>query len=315
MGTPDFAVQSFKALLAAKNHEIVGVCTQPPRRSGRGHKIHLSPVHLAAQAAVESGAEFPIFTPETLSATSRDGQHMAHVIQDIAPDIAVVVAYGLILPNAILSLPRFGCVNLHASLLPRWRGAAPIQRAIMAGDRETGVQLMQMEQGLDTGSILVSKRVCISEEETGGGLHDRLASTGAGLISSALTALAAGELTPTAQSSKGICYAHKITSADREIDFTKPALETARQIAAFAPNLGVRARIGVYDVKIFAATVARMSGEPGDILNVDPKTGSLIIACCTDALIIQRLQPVSGKPMTASEWIRGLPTRLPCGHQ
>lgn len=224
-GTPDFAVASLRA--AAQRHEVVAVYTQPDRPAGRGRGLTASPVKLQAIAR-----GIPVFQPQTL----RSPEALA-TLRALDADLMVVVAYGLILPKAVLAAPTYGCWNVHASLLPRWRGAAPIQRAIEAGDTETGVCLMQMEAGLDTGPVLLSQRVEIGEQETGGQLHDRLAALGAQVLSDGLGLLRAG-VRPVAQPqpAEGVTYAHKLDKAQARLDWAQPAQELARRVRAFNPG-------------------------------------------------------------------------------
>ena len=227
LGTPAFAVPALNALIA-DGHEIAAVYTQPPRPAGRGQKLRKSPVHLVAE-----DLGLPIHTPETFK--SKDVQQ---AFADLALEVAIVVAYGQILPKAVLSAPTHGCLNLHASLLPRWRGAAPIHRAIMAGDTQTGVQVMQMEAGLDTGPILLSEATPIHDSDTMASLHDRLADIGAGLLPPTLAALSRGSLTPVPQDEDGTTYAHKITADEARIDWTRPARAVDTHIRGLSPSPG-----------------------------------------------------------------------------
>src|SRR6478752_8971362 len=224
-GTPEFAVPCLEACLAAPV-DVVAVYTQPDRPAGRGRKLTQSPVKLHALEA-----NIPVEQPETLKAP--DAQHR---LADYAPDLMIVVAYGLILPKKVLAIPRLGCWNVHASLLPRWRGAAPIQRAIEAGDRDTGVCLMQMEKGLDTGPVLLAQRLPIGPDETGGQLHDRLAALGAQVLADGLGLLRAGmRPVPQPQPADGVTYAHKLDKAEARLDWTQPAAALARKVRAFQP--------------------------------------------------------------------------------
>ena len=232
MGTPDFALPTLRALLDA-GHEVVCVYTQPPSRAGRGHKVQPSPVQ---QEAETRGIE--VRTPESLK--DADAQQ---AFAELKLDAAVVVAYGLILPQPILEAPKLGCVNVHASLLPRWRGAAPIQRAVLAGDGETGVTIMQMDTGLDTGPTLARERTEITPDTDAGQLHDTLTEIGATLIAPTLEKLAAGEITPEPQPEKGATYARKLSKDDRKLDWSRPAIELERLIRAFAPNPGAVAKL------------------------------------------------------------------------
>lgn len=227
MGSPAFSVPVLEALLAA-GHEVAAVWSQPPRPSGRGQKLTPTPVHAAAQARA-----IPVFTPKSLKSVEEQA-----LFAGFEADVAVVVAYGLILPQAVLDAPRLGCLNIHASLLPRWRGAAPIQRAILAGDAITGVQVMQMEAGLDTGPVHATATTRIDAGDTGTSLHDRLSALGAGLIVETLPAIADGSLKPVPQSEDGLTYAAKIDRAETRIDWSRPAVEVDRQIRAFADTPG-----------------------------------------------------------------------------
>lgn len=265
MGTPDFAVPALRAL--ADRHRIVGVLSQPPRPSGRGQKLQRSPVHRAAD---ELG--LPVRTPLTL----RDPVELA-ALADWRPEVAVVAAYGLILPPPVLSLPRHGCLNIHASLLPRWRGAAPIHRAVMAGDGKTGISIMQMDEGLDTGAVLLHRAVAIGEDDTTGDVHDMLAELGRQMILAALDGL---EFLPRdAQSRRGVTYAKKIDKAEARIDWSEPAPDLARRIRGLSPFPGAWAEVGGERVKFLRARaldVADVAPAPaGTIL---PGT-DLTIAC------------------------------------
>jgi methionyl-tRNA formyltransferase len=302
MGTPDFAVPSLLALAGA-GHEIAAVYSQPPRPAGRGHKPRPSPV----QAAAESRG-WPVRTPASLK-----GEDAGRDFAALEIDAAVVVAYGLLLPKAILEAPRLGCFNVHASLLPRWRGAAPIQRAILAGDRMAGVSIMRMDEGLDTGPVVLSESLEIGPETTAGELHDALAERGARLLVQALEGVAAGRLEALAQPSEGVTYAAKIDRAESRIDWARPASEIHRQVRAFAPFPGAWFEAKGERVKLLAAEVVEGAGAgagPGIILD-----DSLTIACGPGALRALRVQRAGKAPMTAQELLRGftLPpgTRLP----
>ncbi|MEQ9125522.1 MAG: methionyl-tRNA formyltransferase, partial [Alphaproteobacteria bacterium] len=227
MGTPDFSVPVLAEILAA-GHDVVAVYSQPPRKAGRGMEEQPSPVHRFAE---EHG--IPVFTPVSLK-----GEAEQEAFASLDLDAAIVVAYGLLLPKPVLEAPRLGCLNLHASLLPRWRGAAPIQRAIMAGDRETGVMVMQMEEGLDTGPVLLAERVAIAPDDTAGALHDRLSHIGASLMVRALAALSRGGLQPTPQPEEGVTYAKKIEKAEARIDWSRPAKEVDCHIRGLTPFPG-----------------------------------------------------------------------------
>jgi len=299
MGTPDFAAASL-AEIAAAGHDIVRVYTQPPRRRGRGKTEQKTPVHVLAETL-----GLDVQTPETF----RDPD----VIADFARldlDLAAVVAYGQILPQAALDAPRLGCLNLHGSLLPRWRGAAPIQRAIMAGDDRTGVQIMQMEAGLDTGPILLSETVGISPNDTAGSLHDRLMSTGAQMWPRALAALERGSLESVTQDEDGATYARKISAGEARIDWSRPAIEVANHIRGLSPFPGAwfewpNAKSGMR-VKVHFASPESGSGAPGTVLDDD-----LLIACADGSVRLTRLQREGKSAMNAADFLRGY--SLPAG--
>lgn len=267
MGTPDFAVPALKAI--AGRHTVVGVLSQPPRPSGRGQKPQRSPVHRAAD---ELG--LPVRTPLTL----RDPAELA-ALADWRPDVAVVAAYGLILPPSALALPRQGCLNIHASLLPRWRGAAPIHRAVMAGDGETGISIMQMDEGLDTGAVLLHRAIAIGDDDTTGDVHDMLAELGRQMILAALDGL--GFLPRVAQSNRGVTYAKKIDKSEARIDWSEPAPDLARRIRGLSPFPGAWAEIGGERVKFLRArAVEAQPAPPGTILPGAHFSGpGLIVAC------------------------------------
>lgn len=301
MGTPDFAVPALLALAQA-GHEIVCVYSQPPRPSGRGHRLQASPVQATAEAQ-----GWPVRTPGSL----RDPAAQA-AFAELEADAAVVAAYGLILPAAILESPRLGCLNIHASLLPRWRGAAPIQRAILAGDRETGICIMQMDEGLDTGPVLLRRALAIDPKETAQGLHDRLAALGADLVVEALEGRAAGRLTPHPQSGEGITYAAKLEKAEARLDWRKPAVELERQVRAFTPWPGAFFETAEGTrIKVLAAEVAEHPEAvspscPGEVLD-----DSLTVACGTGALRPLRLQRSGKGAAETASFLRGFP--LPTG--
>ncbi|MBF9048080.1 methionyl-tRNA formyltransferase [Rhodobacterales bacterium LSUCC0031] len=286
MGTPDFSVTVLDALVQA-GHEIACVYTQPPRPAGRGQAERPTPVHARA-----NDLGLPVRHPKTL----RDADAQA-AFAALDADVAVVVAYGLILPQAVLDAPRKGCLNIHASLLPRWRGAAPIQRAIMAGDAETGVCIMQMEAGLDTGPVLLRRAIQIGETETAGALHDRLAAVGAEAIIAALNAL--DHLTPEPQPEASVTYAAKIDKAEARVDWTEPAQQIDRKIRGLSPFPGAWTMIGGKRVKLIGSRLAQGSGDAGRVLD------GLTIACGQDAVEITEVQP-EGKPRMAVEaYLRG----------
>ncbi|WP_428407351.1 methionyl-tRNA formyltransferase [Hyphococcus sp.] len=291
MGTPDFSVPVLAELIAA-GHEIAAVYSRAPAPSGRGHKLKLSPVHAFAEA---SGLE--VRTPKNFK--SREDID-AFAALDL--DAAIVVAYGMILPQAVLDAPRHGCLNLHASLLPRWRGAAPIQRAIMAGDKTTGVQVMQMEAGLDTGPILLSETVAIAADDTAGSLHDKLSAVAAQLCPRALAALERGGLTATPQPEEGVTYAHKISASEARIDWSRSASEVDCHIRGLSPFPGAWFEADGERVKALMSKPAQGEGAPGDILDTD---GKLVIACGEGAVDLVTLQRAGKKPQGADEFLRG----------
>lgn len=277
MGTPDFAAASLAEIVGA-GHEVAAVYTQPPRRRGRGQAETKTPVHLLAE---QFG--LPVFTPEKF----RD-EDVLEAFEALDLDAACVVAYGQILPQRALDAPRLGCLNLHGSLLPRWRGAAPIQRAIMAGDEITGVQVMQMEAGLDTGPVLMSEVVPIHESDTAGTLHDRMMTTGALLWPRTLAALERGSLTAQPQSEDGVTYASKITADDRRIDWSKPAGAVAAQIRGLSPFPGAWLEAPgdpPVRVKVHFAEPEAGEGAPGEVLD-----DALLIACGCRAVRLTRVQ-------------------------
>ncbi|MDK8872195.1 MULTISPECIES: methionyl-tRNA formyltransferase [Paracoccus] len=291
MGTPDFSVPALRAIAA--RHQVVAVYSQPPRAAGRGQKPRPSPVHRAAE---ELG--LPVRTPERLKSPQDQGDFAA-----LQADVAVVVAYGLILPQPVLEAPRLGCLNIHASLLPRWRGAAPIHRAIMAGDAETGVAIMQMEAGLDTGPVLAEARTTIGAEDTTADLHDRLAEMGAALIVETLHRL---PLPAEPQPAEGVTYAQKIDKAEARIDWGRPAAQVDRQIRGLSPFPGAWCLIGGERVKLLRSRLAAGSGAPGRVLS------GFTIACGEGAVEVLEAQREGKRPMPAAEILRGmaLPDRL-----
>jgi len=292
MGTPDFAVPTLLGIVGA-GHEIVAVYTRAPRPAGRGMAPRESPV---AREAERFG--LPTVMPKTL----RDGDAAA-AMRAHGADAAVVVAYGLILPKPILDAFPLGAFNLHASLLPRWRGAAPIQRAIMAGDRETGVMVMKMEEGLDTGPIAMERRVPIGPDATAGELHDELARLGAELIPVALAALERGSLQLTPQPAAGATYANKIDKAETHIDWSKPWQQVHDHCRGLSPFPGAWFEFpGAGRVKVLRATKGDGSGKPGQVLD-----DRLTIACGDGSVRIVKLQRAGGKPMSAEEFLRGMP--------
>jgi methionyl-tRNA formyltransferase len=287
MGTPDFAVRVLEALVKA-GHEIAAVYTQPPRPTGRGKKPRPSPVQAKAEAL-----GLPVRTPLNFKAEADRAAFAA-----LGADAAVVVAYGLILPQAVLDAPRLGCFNLHASLLPRWRGAAPIQRAIMAGDAETGVCVMRMEAGLDTGPVVACARTPITAGDTGATLHDRLAEIGAPLMVEAL----AGPLTATPQPKVGVEYAAKIDKAEARVNWSRPALEVDRMIRGLSPFPGAWCEIGGERVKLLLSRVEPGDGAPGEVLD-----DRLLVACGEGAVRLLRLQRAGKGAVAAEDFLRGFP--------
>ena len=298
MGTPDFAVPSLAVLLDA-GHQIARVYTQPPRPAGRGKQDRPSPVHDFAAAnglAVE--------TPETLKG---DAVAFGEV------DLVVVVAYGLILPRPVLEAPRLGCINVHASVLPRWRGAAPIQRAILAGDATTGITIMEMAEGLDTGPILLTAPMPIGPETTAGDLHHSLAELGAKLLVEVVAGLEAGRLTAKPQPDAGAIYAEKITPADARIDWSRPAAEIERQVRAMAPVPGAWFEAGGVRVKLLRAEVVATEVVAGEVAVGEGAAGAvlddeLLVACGVGALRLARLQRAGAKALDATDYLRGHPT-------
>ncbi len=288
MGTPDFAVPSLAEILAA-GHEVVAVYTQPPRPSGRGKKLTKSPVHQFAEIM-----GLNVITPESFRKSS-----VIDALEALEADVACVVAYGQILPARALNAPHYGCLNLHASLLPRWRGAAPVQRAIMAGDSQTGVQIMQMAKGLDTGDILLSEIVPITPNDTAGTLSDKLSRIGAGLWGRALAALSRGGLSPTPQSGTP-SYAKKIDKAEARIDWSRPASELDCHIRGLSPFPGAWCEIEGKRVKIHLAAPDTAKGKAGTVLG---KSG--LIACSEGALRLKEVQPAGKSKMKAEDFFRG----------
>lgn len=291
MGTPEFSVPALRAIAAV--HDVVAVYSQPPRQAGRGQKPRPSAVH---QAAEELAIE--VRTPVRL----RDAQAQAEFAA-LQADVAVVVAYGLILPQAVLDAPRMGCLNIHASLLPRWRGAAPIHRAVMSGDRQTGVAIMQMEAGLDTGPVLAERRTDIGAQETTADVHDRLSAMGAELIADVLARL---PMPAVAQSEDGVTYAQKIDKAEARIDWTRPAIEVDRLIRGLSPFPGAWCDIAGERVKLLRSRVGTGTGEPGQVLS------GFTIACGEGAIEVTEAQRAGKKPMAADALLKGwsLPVRL-----
>jgi len=291
-GTPDFAVPSLRA--AARHNEVVAAYTQPDRPAGRGRGLQASPVKLEAVAR-----GIPVLQPENFkSALSKEA------LRALQPDVMIVVAYGLLLPRSVLAIPQYGCWNVHASLLPRWRGAAPIQRAIEAGDSETGVCLMQMEAGLDTGPVLLEQRTPIGANETGGQLHDRLAELGAQVLADGLGLLRVGfSPTPKPQPDEGATYARKLDKAEARLDWSRPAIELERKVRAFNPWPVAEAVLGGERLRIHGAVAidAAHASSPGTVLAAG--RDGIDVACGGGALRIRVLQREGGKVITAADFL------------
>jgi len=291
-GTPEFAALSLEALIGSR-HALQLVLTQQDRPSGRGMRIRPSPVKaLALQRGI------PVLQPASLNDPG-----LVAALRQGGPDLMVVAAYGLILPQAVLEIPARGAVNIHASLLPRWRGAAPIQRAILAGDRDTGVSIMQMAAGLDTGPVLAAERIPIRDDDTAHLLHDRLAALGARLILEALDGLERGTLAAVPQPAQGMTYASKVDKTEARIDWNKAAEIIARQIRAFNPAPLANCRHGEVEIRLWRAQVENGHGDPGRILEIS--SSGIVVACGEGALRIAELQRAGGKRMPAAEFLRG----------
>jgi len=289
MGSPDFAVPVLGGLIEA-GHEVACVYCQPPRPSGRGHRPQLTPVNIFAE-----NTGLPVRTPKSLK-----NEHVQAEFEALELDAGVVAAYGLILPPSILQAPRLGCFNVHASLLPRWRGAAPIQRTIAAGDTETGVTIMQMDEGLDTGPELTRAVVPITGETTGGSLHDELAILGADLILKVLEEFKS--LTPIPQPDTGVTYAEKLDRAEARLDWSLGASEIERRVRAFTPWPGSWFEESGDRISVLGIEVAEGNGAPGEVLD-----DVLTIACGTGAVRVTKLQRAGGKAMSAAKFLRGRP--------
>ena len=290
-GTPDFAATHLQALIS--QHEIVAVYTQPDRPAGRGKKLNASPVKLLAEQN-----NLPIYQPQSL----KDPEQQA-ILANLQADIMVVVAYGLILPQVILDAPRLGCINVHGSILPRWRGAAPIQRAVEAGDQETGVTIMQMDAGLDTGAMLTITRCPIEADETSGSLYDKLAALGAPALLSTIDKIAAGTAVAIAQDNEQSTYAKKIDKAEALIDWSQPATIIDQRVRAFNPFPAAYTEIGGLRVKIWAAqTSNKQLGTPGEIVAADDN--GLLIGCGQGSLLLKEIQLAGKSRMPVSEILR-----------
>ena len=301
MGTPEFAVPTLVEIVG-HGHTVVAAYSRAPRPAGRGMAERRSPVHEAAERF-----GIPVLTPKSLRDADVQAAFAAH-----GADVAVVVAYGLILPKPVLDAPRYGCLNLHASLLPRWRGAAPINRAVMAGDAETGVMVMRMEEGLDTGPVCMAEKVAIGPEETAGELHDRLAPLGAGLMIRALAALGRGSLGETPQPEAGVTYAAKIDKAEARIDWSRPAKAVHDHARGLAPFPGAFCELTLGGkperLKVLASRLAegRPGATPGTVLDEE-----LTIACGAGALRLLTVQRAGKGPMASADFLRGTP--VPAG--
>jgi methionyl-tRNA formyltransferase len=301
-GTPAFAATALRELHAA-GFDIPLVLTQPDRPAGRGMKLQASPVKAFALAH-----RIALVQPRSLRLDGKAADEAAATqaaLLAAAPDVIVVAAYGLILPAWVLTLPRLGCINIHASLLPRWRGAAPIQRAIEAGDTQTGITIMQMDAGLDTGDMLLVESLGIAADDSAATLHDRLAVLGARMIFDALTRLAKGPLARTAQPGEGVSYAHKIEKAEAMIDWHDRAAVIERRLRAFDPFPGAAALLGGEVLKCWRGRVGTGRGEPGEVLSV--ADDGISVACGAGSLLLTELQRPGGKRLPAREFLHGLP--------
>jgi methionyl-tRNA formyltransferase len=294
MGTPDFAVPTLSEIVG-QGHDVVAVYTRPPAAAGRGMELKPSPVHKMADRF-----GLPVLTPKTLRT-----DEAAEIFRSHDADVAVVVAYGMLLPKAILEAPELGCLNLHASLLPRWRGAAPIQRAIMAGDRETGIAVMKMEEGLDTGPVAMVEKVAIAPDMNAGELHDKLMVLGADLMVRSLAALSRGGLSFTPQPEEGVTYAHKIKNEDALIDWSRQAQAVHDHIRGLSPFPGAYFTAdfgkGQERVKVLRATLGKGSGSPGTILD-----NNGIISCGEGAIRLIQVQRAGKGPVAFEEFLRGV---------
>jgi len=295
-GTPEFAVSPLIALLGSR-HTVVGVLTQPDRPKGRGRQVASSAVKLCAQQH-----QIPVSQPQSL----RDDAGRADLVA-WQPDILVVVAYGLILPRTVLDLPRLGCVNIHASLLPRWRGAAPIQRAVLAGDAQTGVTLMRMDAGLDTGPILLQQSVPIGAADTAGSLHDSLSEIGAHALLTALDGMESGALQPRPQPSDGVTYAAKINKSEAIIDWTQSADEIARKVRAFNPWPIAESQLEGEQLRLYAVSpsLSRPTGMPGTITVT--ANGDVTVVCGTGAVTLEEVQRPGWRRISARDWANSSP--------
>lgn len=296
-GTPDFAATALAALYQA-GHQISLVLSQPDRPAGRGMSLQASPVK---RLALEQGTQ--VFQPLSLKEEAAQAR-----LRQEAPDVMVVAAYGLLLPQAVLDIPRLGCLNIHASLLPRWRGAAPIHRAILAGDRESGVCIMKMEAGLDTGPVLLRRAVPILETDTTALLHDRLALLGGELIVEALAGLEAGKLVAQPQEEAGAVYAAKLSKGEAPLDWRQSAQAISRQVRAFNPFPGATANLGGNVLKIWNGVAEAGEGSPGQILSVTRQ--GIRVACGQGTFVIQELQKAGGKRLPVAQFLAGHPVQV-----
>jgi len=294
-GTPEFAARCLQSILESGRQTVCSVLTQPDRPSGRG----LAPSQSAVKRlALERG--IAVDQPENLN-----DPRLIEALRRLDPEVLVVASYGLILPRAILDIPRYGAVNIHASVLPRWRGAAPIQRAILAGDRETGVSIMQMNEGLDTGPLLRLRSVPITEQDTAGTLHDRLAALGGELIVDVLRELETGGLSATAQPTEGVTYAAKLGKREFRVDWRVGAVGIDRLVRALNPSPGAATRVRGVELKIWKCAAAPGKGIPGEVLKSD--LGGVTVGCGQDAVVLTELQRSGGKRLSAAEFLRGFP--------
>lgn len=306
-GTPEFALPALATLCA--HHEVVGVLTQPDRPSGRGRKLTPSVVKEAAEAA-----RLRLLQPQTLKSEAVQAELRAW-----RPEVLVVVAYGLILPREVLHIPPLGCINVHASLLPRWRGAAPVQRAILAGDAETGVSIMQMDEGLDTGLVLLQRSIAIRADHTGGSLAHELAALGADALSEALDGRGRGRLAPRPQPAEGVSYAAKIEKAEARIDWTHDAVRIERKVRAFNPWPVAETSVGGEPLRVFEAHLVPLDASPstssGNVREQAPKNTeigsiiavydeSIVVACGSGSLALTRVQRPGGRPVSAREYVQ-----------
>jgi methionyl-tRNA formyltransferase len=291
-GTPDFSVAPLEALIASP-HEVVAVYTQPDRPAGRGRKLVSSPVK---QKALDLG--IPVMQPASFREDGAIGN-----LASLQPDLMVVVAYGLLLPEAVLDIPRLGCINIHASLLPRWRGAAPIQRAILAGDSRSGISIMQMDAGLDTGPVWLEKQIALAPDETGGSLHDKLAALGADALMEALPLIIAGDRKPLPQPEEGVCYAHKLSKEEAIVDWKQPAGQIDRLVRAFNPWPVAHTDLDGKKVRLWETEVlaGSMSAAPGTV--VATSRAGVDVATADGTLRITRLQMPGKRPVTAQEFL------------